>query len=58
MCTSSLSAGPPIQLPLGQALIPAKPDPQPAAAAQQTSPPQPPASPADPHRGKTLDIAV
>jgi hypothetical protein len=58
MCTSSLSAGPPIMLPHGQALIPAKPNPQPGNAAQIQPPATPHAVPSDPNRGKTLDIAV
>lgn len=60
MCTSTLSAGPPIQLPLGQTLIPAKPNPQPQAASAQnpSSPAQALAQPTDPHRGKALDVAV
>ncbi len=58
MCTSSLSAGPPIQLSFGQTLIPAKPNPQPAAASAQNPSPAPPAASADPNRGKTLDVAV
>jgi hypothetical protein len=60
MCTSTLSAGPPIQLPFGQTLIPAKPNPQPVPAAQSPGLPAPHAlaPSSDPNRGKALDIAV
>lgn len=60
MCTSTLSAGPPIQLPFGQTLIPAKPNPQPTPAAASPSAPAPHAlaPSADPSRGNSLDIAV
>ena len=58
MCTSSLSAGPPIALPHGQALIPAKPNPQPRSGHAQRPPPAPHALASDPNRGKTLNIAV
>jgi hypothetical protein len=60
MCTSTLSAGPPIQLPFGQTLIPAKPNPQPTPAAQGPASPAPSAlaPSSDPNRGKALDIAV
>lgn len=58
MCTSSLSAGPPIALPHGQALIPAKPNPQPSHAHEAAPSHAHLAAPSDPNRGKNLNIAV
>jgi hypothetical protein len=57
MCSSVPSAGSPLALPLGQQLVQAKPQIHPqtsndqgAAAAQAAS--------SDPHRGKSVNIAV
>jgi hypothetical protein len=55
MCTSSLSAGPAIQLSQGLSYIPPKANPQPSP------PPAPQAAaapPSDPNRGRNLNISA
>jgi hypothetical protein len=60
MCTSTLSAGPPIVLPLGRTYIPAmqNPQPQPTGGTAQGPSSVAPAVSSDPNRGNNLNIAV
>jgi hypothetical protein len=57
MCSSVPSAGSPLALPLGQQLVQAKPQAHPQTSNDQGAAATQAAS-SDPHRGKSVNIAV